>query len=39
MDFLTLIPYIGIIVLVVLNAILVLKRKITVDDSEHQPEH
>lgn len=39
MDFLTLIPYIGIIVLVVLNAILVLKRKITVDDSDHQPEH
>ncbi len=39
MDFLTLIPYIGIIVLVVLNAILVLKRKITVDDSEHEPEH
>jgi hypothetical protein len=39
MDFLTLLPYIGIIVLVVINALLVLKRDITVDDSDHTPEH
>lgn len=39
MDFLTLLPYIGIIVLVVINAFLVLKRDITVDESDHTPEH
>lgn len=39
MDFLTLFPYIGIIVLVVVNALLVLKRHITVDESDHNPEH
>lgn len=39
MDFLTLFPYIGIIVLVVLNALLVAKRNITVDESDHTPEH
>jgi len=39
MDFLTLFPYIGIIVLVVINALLVLKRDITVDDSDHKPDH
>ncbi len=39
MDFLTWVPYIGIIILVVLNALLVAKRKITVDDSDHTPEH
>lgn len=39
MDFLTFFPYIGIIVLVVINALLVLKRDITVDDGEHKPEH
>lgn len=39
MDFLTLFPYIGILVLVVLNAVLVLKRDITVDESDHTPEH
>ena len=31
MDFLTLFPYIGIVLLVVINAILVLKRDIKVD--------
>ncbi len=39
MDFLTLFPYIGILVLVVINTILVLNRKITVDKSDHKPEH
>lgn len=39
MDFLTLFPYIGIIVLVIINAFLVIKRDITVDDSDHKPEH
>ncbi len=39
MDFLTLLPYIGIIVLVVINALLVLKRDITVDESDHTPQH
>jgi len=39
MDFVTLFPYIGIIVLVIINALLVLKRDITVDDSDHTPEH
>ncbi len=39
MDFLTLLPYIGIIVFVVINALLVLKRDITVDESDHTPEH
>ena len=39
MDFLTLFPYIGIIVLVIVNALLVIKRDITVDDSDHNPEH
>ncbi len=39
MDFLTLIPYIGIIVLVVINALLVVKRDITVDGNGHNPEH
>ncbi len=37
MDFLTLFPYIGIIVLVIINAVLVLRRKITVDDNDHTP--
>jgi hypothetical protein len=39
MDFLTLFPYVGIIVLVIINTILVVRRDITVDDSEHKPEH
>lgn len=39
MDFLTLFPYIGIIVLVIINAFLVIKRDITVDDNDHNPEH
>jgi len=39
MDFLTIFPYIGIIVLALLNALLVLKRKISVDESDHNPEH
>ena len=39
MDFLTLLPYMGIIVLVIINALLVLKRDITVDESDHTPEH
>jgi hypothetical protein len=39
MDFLTLFPYIGILVLVVINAILVINRDITVDESDHKPEH
>ncbi len=38
MDFLTLFPYIGMILLVVINALLVLKRKITVDAGENGPE-
>jgi hypothetical protein len=38
MDFLTLFPYIGIIVLVVINALLVLKRDVTVDDGDHTSE-
>jgi len=39
MDFLTLFPYIGILVLVAINTILVMKRDITVDESDHKPEH
>jgi 5'(3')-deoxyribonucleotidase len=39
MDFLTLFPYIGIIVLVIINALLVIKRDITVDDSDHNLDH
>lgn len=39
MDFLTLFPYIAIIVLVIINALLVIKRDITVDDSDHNPDH
>lgn len=39
MDFLTLFPYIGIIVLVVINTILVINRDITVDDSDNKPDH
>ena len=39
MDFLTAFPYIGIIVLVVLNALLVIKRTITVDDNDHNASH
>jgi len=39
MDFLTLFPYIGIIVLVIVNAILVINRTINVDDGDHKPEH
>ncbi len=38
MDFLTLFPYLGIIVLVIINAVLVMKRDITVDESDHNPE-
>lgn len=38
MDFLTLFPYIGILVLIVINAILVLLRNIVVDrPEENQP--
>lgn len=33
MDFLTLFPYIGIIILVIINALLVIRRDITVDDN------
>ncbi len=36
MDFLTLLPYLGIIILTVLNAILVLKRTIKVDDNKSE---
>ena len=39
MDFLTLFPYVGTIVLVIINAFLVLQRDITVDENEHKPEH
>lgn len=39
MDFLAFLPYIGILILIILNALLVLKRKITVDDSDHTPGH
>ena len=39
MDFLTLFPYVGIIVLVIINAFLVLRRDITVDENDHKPEH
>jgi len=39
MDFLTAFPYIGMLIVVIINAVLVLKRKITVDKSDHQPEH
>lgn len=39
MDFLSLFPYIGIIILVVLNAILVIKRDIIVEDTDRQPDH
>lgn len=39
MDFLTLFPYIAILVLVIINALLVAKRDITVDDSDHNPDH
>ncbi len=39
MDFLTLFPYIGILVLVAINALLVLKRNIVVDESDHEPTH
>lgn len=36
MDYLTLLPYLGIIILTVLNAILVLKRTIKVDDNKSE---
>jgi len=39
MDFLTLFPYVGILFLAILNAALVLKRDITVDESDHEPEY
>ena len=39
MDFLTIFPYIGIIVLALFNAILVLKRNIRVDKRDQNPEH
>jgi len=39
MDFLTLFPYIGILVLAIFNAILVVRRKIKVDESDHNPYH
>lgn len=39
MDFLTLFPYIGILILVLINAVLVLRRKVTIDESDHTPEH
>lgn len=39
MDFLTLFPYVGMLVIVIINAILVLKRDITVDESDHDPGH
>jgi len=39
MDLLTWFPYLGILVLVIANAILVAKRDITVDDNDHNPEH
>lgn len=39
MDFLTSFPYIGIIVLVIINAVLVLKRKIRVDNNDQNQEH
>ena len=39
MHFFTLFPYLGIIVLIILNAVLVLKRDITVDEQDHRPEH
>jgi hypothetical protein len=39
MDFLTLFPYIGIVLLVIINAILVMKRDIKVDrnNDDNQP--
>ena len=39
MDFLTLFPYVGIIILVVINMLLVIKRDITVDENDHNPDH
>lgn len=39
MDFFTLFPYIGILILVIINAALVLRRKVTIDESNHTPEH
>lgn len=39
MDFLTWIPYIGILILVIINAILVLRRDIRVEENDHNPEH
>lgn len=39
MDFLTLFPYLGMLILVIINAILVLRRKVTIDEVDHSPEH
>ena len=39
MDFLTAFPYWGIIVLIIFNAILVNKRTVEVEESDHQVEH
>lgn len=39
MDFLTWIPYIGILILVIINAALVLNRDIHVEENDHNPEH
>ncbi len=37
MDTLTLFPYIGILVLVIINALLVLRRDITIDEQDDKP--
>lgn len=39
MDFLTWFPYLGILILVVINAILVLRRDIHVEENDHNPDH
>lgn len=39
MDFLTWIPYLGILILVIINAVLVLKRDIHVEENDHNPNH
>lgn len=39
MDILTWIPYLGILILVIINAALVLKRDINVEENDHNPEH
>jgi hypothetical protein len=39
MDFLTAFPYWGMIVIVIINAFLVINRKVHVENNDHNPDH